>query len=189
MYVDIFGDLYIGSQFNASGTITGKGLINNTTPIRDQTRAVLAANMTAVSTAGVNIGSTGSGNTTFSWPVTAANWYDLRCKLPVTFSTTSTIRFELVSVSGSVTVSNVNAGAMGNTDAAGVFQNLTTIAGTSLAGSETPVTGAPGASEQITYDAQVLTSHAGNIGLEFIANGTNNVTMLLGGECGITEIN
>jgi len=174
--------------FSAAQTFTG-GVINTTTPVRDQTRFVLASNMTAVATAGVNIGSTGASNSTFSWPVTTANWYDLRCQLPVTFAATATIKFQLVSISGSVTVSNVNAETMGNTGAAGVFQNLATVAGTSLATSVTPVTGAPGASEQITYDAQFLTSHAGNIGLEFIANGTNNVTMLLGGECGITQIN
>jgi hypothetical protein len=165
------------------------GIVNTTTPVRDITRFVLAANMSAVATAGVQIGSTGAGNSIFSWPVTAANWYDLRCQLPTTFAATATIRFELVSISGSVTISNVNAETMGNTGAAGIFQNVSTIAGTSLAGSETPATGAPGASEQITYDSQFLTSHAGNIGIEFVANGTNNVTMLLGGECGITQIN
>ena len=179
---------YLGNS-TSLGTSTAAGHVNITTPIRDETRFVLAANMTTVATAGVNIGSTGAGNSTFSWPVTAANWYDLRCQLPTTFATTATIRFELVSISGSVTISNVNAETMGDTGAAGVFQNLSTIAGTSLAGSETPATGAPGASEQITYDAQFLTSHAGNIGIEFVANGTNNVTMLLGGECGITQIN
>ena len=41
----------------------------------------------------------------------------------------------------------------------------------------------------VTYDAQFLSSHAGNVGLEFIGNGTNNVQMLKGGECGITQIN
>jgi hypothetical protein len=177
-----------GSQ-TATGTKTFQAFVNTTNPIRDQTRFVLAANMTAVATAGVNIGSTGAGNSTFSWPVTAANWYDLECKLPVTFATTATIKFQLVSISGSVTISNVNSETMGNTGAAGVFQDLPTIAGTSLATSTTPVTGAPGASEMITYSSQFLTSHAGNIGLEFIANGTNNVTMLLGGECGITQTN
>ena len=78
---------------------------------------------------------------------------------------------------------------MGDTGAAAVFQDLATIAGTTLATSVTPVTGAPGASEMISYNSQFLTSHAGNIGLEFIANGSNNITMLLGGECGLTEIN
>jgi hypothetical protein len=172
-----------------TGPLTVPGVVNTTTPIRDTTRFVLAANMTAVATAGVNIGSTGAGNATFSWPVTGANWYDLQCKLPTTFAASATIRFELVSISGPVTISNVNAETWGNTGASAAFQDLATIAGTSLAGSETPATGAPGASEQITYNAQFLTSQAGNIGIEFVANGTNNVTMLLGGECGITQIN
>ena len=99
------------------------------------------------------------------------------------------IKFQLVSISGAVTISNVNSETMGNTGAAAVFQDLATIAGTTLATSATPVTGAPGASETVTYNSQFLTSHAGNIGLEFIANGTNNVQMLQGGECGITQIN
>jgi len=178
-----------GAQTLSGAKTFSGGIINTTTPIRDETRFVLVSNMTTVATAGVNIGSTGASNVTFSWPVTAANWYDLQCKLPVTFATTATIKFQLVSISGSVTVSNVNADTMGNTGAAGVFQDLATVAGTTLATSVTPITGAPGASEQINYSAQFLTSHAGNIGLEFIANGTNNVTMLLGGECGITQIN
>ena len=113
----------------------------------------------------------------------------MECKLPVTFAATATIKFQLVSISGSVTISNVNSETRGDTGAAAVFQDLATIAGTTLATSVTPVTGAPGASEQITYNSQFLTSHAGNIGLEFVANGTNNVTMLLGGECGLTQIN
>jgi hypothetical protein len=175
--------------FTAADTFTG-GIINTTKPIRDETRFVLVANMTAVDTAGVNIGSSGSGNTTFSWPVTSANWYDLQCKLPVTFVSSATIAFELVSISGFVTVSHVNSETMGNTGASAAFQDLTTIAGTTLAGSLTPTTGAPGGvSETITYNAQFLTSHAGNIGLEFIGNGANNVQMLLGGECGLTQIN
>ena len=182
-------ELFPSGNATFLGTVTSAGVANITTPIRDETRFVLAANMTAVATAGVNIGSTGAGNSTFSWPVTAANWYDLQCKLPVTFATTATVKFQLVSISGSSTISNVNSETMGNTGAAGVFQDLATIAGTSLATSTTPITGAPGASETVTYNAQFLSSHAGNIGLEFIANGTNNITMLLGGECGITQIN
>jgi hypothetical protein len=77
------------------------------------------------------------------------------------------------------------------TGASLTFQDLTTINQTSLAGSETPVTGAQGASVNttITYDAQFLTSHTGNIGLEFVGNGSNSVQPLLGGECGITQIN
>jgi len=79
---------------------------------------------------------------------------------------------------------------MGNTGASAAFQNLAITAGTSLAGSKTTTTGAPGGvSEMVTYDARFLTSHAGNIGLEFVGNGTNNVQLLLGGECGITQIN
>ena len=174
--------------FTAAQTFTEE-IVNTTTPVRDQTRFVLVSNMTAVATAGVNIGSTGASNVTFSWPVTAANWYDMQCKLPVTFAATSTVKFQLVSISGSVTISNVNSETMGDTGAAAVFQDLATIAGTTLATSVTPVTGAPGASEMISYNSQFLTSHAGNIGLEFIANGSNNITMLLGGECGLTQIN
>jgi len=178
----------------AGGTLTGPqtvpGMVNTTTPIRDETRQVLVANMTAVDTAGVNIGSTGSGNTTFSFPVTAANWYDMECKLPVTFVASATIAFELVSISGSSTISFVNSETMGNTAASAAFQDLFTSAGTSLAGSLTPTTGAPGGvTEQITYSAQFLSSHAGNIGIEFIGNGANNVQMLKGGECGITQTN
>lgn len=177
------------NTWSAAQTFTG-GVVNTTSPIRDQTRFVLVASMTAVATAGVQIGSTGSGNSIFSWPVTSANWYDLECKLPVTFVSSATIRFELVSISGSVTLSHVNAETMGSTGSSAAFQDLSTIGGTTLAGSETPVTGAPGAvSEQITYSSQFLTSHAGNIGLEFLANGSNDVTLLLGGECGITQIN
>jgi hypothetical protein len=178
-----------GTTVSTTEPSQAAGFINVTTPIRDETRFVLVSNMTAVSTAGVNIGSTGASNVTFSWPVTAANWYDLQCKLPVTFATTATVKFQLVSISGSSTISNVNSETMGDTGAAGVFQDLATIAGTSLATSTTPITGAPGASETVTYNAQFLSSHAGNIGLEFIANGTNNITMLLGGECGLTQIN
>lgn len=166
------------------------GVILTTTPLRDETQQVLVINMTAVATAGVNIGSTGSGNATFSFPITTANWFDLECKLPVTFVSSATIRFQLVSLTGSSTISFVNAETMGNTGASAVFQDLYTNAGTSLAGSETPATGAPGSvSEQITYSAQFLSSHAGTIGIEFVANGTNNVQMLKGGKCGITQIN
>ena len=163
------------------------GIINTTTPIRDQTRFVLVANMTAV-TATAGLGTTGAGNTTFSWPVTTANWYDMQCKLPNTFASTGTIKFLLYSVSGGVTISAVNSETMGNTGAAAVFQDLTTIGGTTLATSVTPVTGAPAASETITYNAQFLTSHAGNIGLEF-TSATANSTLLAGGECGLTQIN
>lgn len=179
-----------GGNVNAGGSVTAAQLVNTTTPVRDQTRFVLVSNMTAVSTAGVNIGSTGASNVTFSWPVTSANWYDMECKLPVTFVSSATIKFQLVSISGSVTISEVNAETLGNTGASAAFQDLATIAGTTLAGSATPTTGAPGGvSEQITYSSQFLTSHAGNIGLEFIGNGANNVQMLLGGECGLTQIN
>lgn len=173
-----------------TGSLTVPGLVNTTTPVRDTTRQFLAASMTAVSTAGVNIGSTGTGNSAFSFPVTATNWYDLECKLPVTFVASATIAFEIVSISGSSTISFVNAETMGNTGASAAFQDLLTAGGTSLAGSLTTTTGAPGGvTEMVTYDAQFLSSHAGNVGLEFIGNGTNNVQMLKGGECGITQIN
>lgn len=186
---DTFYNAFIASGSGGSiGNWTSSGLAATTNPIRDETVATLKANMSAADGT-VAIGSTGAGNAAFSWPVTAANWYNLRCTLPVTYAATATIRFQLYSVSGSVTISNVSAETFGNTGAAGVFQNLITIAGTSLAGSETPATGAPGASETITYDAQFLSSHAGNIGIEFIGNGANNLTMLLGGECTATQTN
>ena len=41
----------------------------------------------------------------------------------------------------------------------------------------------------LCYSQTPSSSHAGNVGLEFIGNGTNNVQMLKGGECGITQIN
>ena len=163
-------------------------VVNTTTPIRDQTRQVLIAAMTAVDTAGVNIGSTGTGNATFSWPVSTTNWYDLQCKLPVTFVASATIAFQLVSVSGSVTASFVNGESSGNTAASAAFQDLFAT-GTAIT-TPTTTTGAPGGvSEMVTVGFQFLTSHAGNIGIEFIGNGANNVQMLEGGECGLTQIN
>ena len=179
-----------GEGLITSGSVAaGNGVINEATPLRDTTAGVLAVAMTAASGT-VGLGSTGSGNTTFSWPVTTSNWYNLTCKVPVTFVSSATVAFELYSVSGGVTLSNVNSQTLGNTGASAAFQALNTIGGTSLAGSETPVTGAPGAvSETININMQFLTSHAGNIGIEFVGNGTNNVTMLTGGECEIHQIN
>lgn len=162
---------------------------SSTTPIRDLSRTVLVANMTAAATAGVTIGTTGSGNPTFQWAVTAANWYDLECKIPVTFAASATAAFQLVSTAGSSTISFVNSETMGNTGGSAAFQDLFTSAGTSLAGSVTPTTGAPGATEQVTVDMQFLSSHAGSVGLQFVGNGTNNLTILKGAECGITQIN
>jgi len=161
--------------------------VNTNGPIRDESYNVLVAAMTADS-GSVNIGSTGAGNSTFSFTVANALWYEMTCDLPVTFASSATIKFQLVSVSGGVTLSFVNSRTMGNTGASAAFQDLTTIGGSSLAGSVTPVTGAPGASETILYRAQFLTSHAGNIGLEFTGNGTNNVTLLEGGSCHVTGI-
>ena len=171
-----------------TGSLTAPQLVVTTNPVRDTTEQVLAAAMTAVSTAGVNIGSTGTGNATFSWPVTSANWYDMHCKLPVTFVASATIAFELVSVSGSVTASFVNAESAGNTNTSAAFQDL--FATGSAITTPTTTTGAPGGvSEMVTVDFQFLTSHAGNIGIEFIGNATNNVQMLEGGKCGLTQIN
>lgn len=174
-------------------TLTGAqtysgGIINTVTPIRDTTRQVLAVAMTAVNTAGVKIGSTGTGNTTFSWPVTTANWYDMQCKLPVTFVASATIAFELVSNSGSVTASFVNGESAGNTGSSAAFQDL--YATGAAITTPTTTTGAPGGvSEMVTVGFQFLTSHAGAIGIEFIGNAANNVQMLEGGECGLTQIN
>lgn len=151
--------------------------------------AVLAAAMTA-SSGTVGLGTTGSGNSTFSWTVSGADWYHLQCSLPVTFTSSATIAFELYSVSGSVTVSNVNSRTSGDTGALAIFQDLSTIGGSSLAGSETPTTGAPGAvSEMMTATFDFLTSHAGNIGLEFVGNGSNTVQPLAGGTCSLTLLN
>ncbi len=174
------------TQTLSNKTLTGP--VVATTPLRDTTRQVLVAAMTAVNTAGVNIGSTGVSNTVFSWPVTTANWYDMQCKLPVTFVASATIAFELVSVSGSVTASFVNAESFGNTNTSAAFQDL--YATGSALTTPTSTTGAPGGvSEMVTVGFQFLTSHAGNIGVEFIGNGTNNVQMLEGGECALTQIN
>ena len=179
--------LGLAQTFTAANTFSG-GIINTTTPIRDTTRQVLVAAMTAVSTAGVNIGSTGSGNAAFSWPVVTTQWYDLQCKLPVTFVSSATIAFELVSISGSVTASFVNGESSGNTHASAAFEDL--YATGAAITTPTTTTGAPGGvSEMVTVGFQFLTSHAGNIGIEFIGNGTNNVQLLEGGECGLTQIN
>lgn len=184
---DTIPTLGVAQTFTTPQTFSG-GLINTVTPIRDTTRQVLAVSMTAVNTAGVNIGSSGTGNATFSWPVTAANWYDMQCKLPTTFVASATIAFELVSISGSVTAGTVNAESAGNTAASAAFQDL--FATGSAITTPTTTTGAPGGvSEMITVGFQFLSSHAGNIGVEFIGNGTNNVQLLKGGECGLTQIN
>lgn len=175
------------------GTVTGPttfsgGLINTTKPVRDTSRQLLIAAMTAVDTAGVNIGSSGTGNAAFSWAVTSANWYDMQCKLPVTFVASATISFQLVSISGSVTASLVNGESAGNTAASAAFQDL--FATGAAITTPTTTTGAPGGvSEMVTVGFQFLTSHAGNIGIEFIGNGANNVQLLAGGECGVTQIN
>ena len=180
-----------GSQ-TVTGTKTMQALVASTNPIRDTTAQVLVSSMTAVSTAGVNVGSTGAGNSTFSWAVTATNAYRMTCHLPVTFVSSATIRWELVSISGSVTVSTVEGHAIGDTGAAAALQDvqLSTIPGTSLAQSETAISGAPGGvSEWITLEYDFISSHAGNIGLEFIGNGTNNVQLLIGGSCTVTQTN
>jgi hypothetical protein len=181
---------FTGNESHAGTETFTDGIINTTVPVRDETRQVLVAPMTAVDTAGVNIGSTGAGNATFAFAVATTNWYDLQCKLPVTFVASATISFALVSTSGSSTVSFVNSETLGNTNTSAAFQDLSTFGGTSLAGSATPTTGAPGGvSEMVTLDFQFLTSHAGGIGVKFIGNAANNVQLLEGGECGITQIN
>jgi hypothetical protein len=179
--------LSLAQTFTAANTFSG-GVINTTTPIRDTTQQVLAAAMTATSAATVAIGSTGSGNAAFTWPVTAANWYDLHCKFPVTFVASATVNFQLYAISGSPTISFVNTESSGNTAGSAAFQDVYTT-GSSLA-TTTTTTGAPGAvSEMVTVDFQFLSSHSGNIGIEFSGNTTNNVTLLEGGKCGITQIN
>jgi hypothetical protein len=172
-----------GETFSSNGS-----LVNSTLPIRDTTQQVLVNAMTA-SSGTVPLGSTGSGNSAFSWTVTGTNSYDLRCTLPVTFAASATIKFQLYSISGPVSISAVNSETSGNTGATSAFQSLPTIGGTSMTTGTTPVTGAPGANATITYDAQFVSSHAGNIGLQFIGDGTHTVTMLSLGKCGMTQIN
>jgi hypothetical protein len=182
-------NLIVNGTTTLNGTVTAiGGIVNTVLPIRDTSTQVLAVAMTAVNTAGVAIGSTGTGNTTFVWTVAGANWYNMQCKLPVTFVASATIAFEVTSTTGPVTASLVNAESAGNTGSSAAFQDLFAT-GTAIT-TPTTTTGAPGSvSEMVSVGFQFLTTAGGTIGIEFIGNGTNNVQLLKGGECALTQTN
>lgn len=186
------GSAIANLPWSSSNTSVGIGnwITNLTNPMRDVGgRFELAASM-AASSGTVGLGTTGGGNTTFSWPVTTGFNYDIQCSLPTSLAVaSSTVRFSLYSVSGPVTVSFGSIQSRGDTGAASAFQELSTIGAASIAAMVTPVTGAPGASAMITVNGQFTVSASGNIGIEFIGNGVNNVTMLQGGECTLTQTN
>lgn len=150
---------------------------------------LLVANMTAAATAGVAVGSTGTGNSTFSFPVVSGNWYDLRCTLPVTFAASATIGFGLIQ-NATATVSYGSIEETGSIGASAVPGSYSAVAQTSLAATTTGSSGAPGAvSVTVSVDSQYLASASGTVGIQFVGNGTNNVTVLKGGECRETQIN
>jgi hypothetical protein len=179
---------FTGNETHSGSETYSGGLINQNDAIRDKSAFSLVASMSAADGT-VALGSTGSGNSTFSWAVATTNSYLMECVFPITFATTATVRFELYSVSGSVTVSSVTATTAGLTGAASIFQMLQAVNQTSLAGSETPATGAPAATTALHYEATFITSHAGNIGIEYVGNGSNNITMLVGGTCTLLQTN